>query len=523
MSEKRKGTYVQPKAGVYRKTALPVFAVLVISILVIVVWPTVRLLEEEQPTPLIGFLLIFRLNVLFLLFHILGYWFYRCVGSAHAKKGKSAMTMARGPHVSILVPIRDEPVSLVRRMLLHLREVKYDSYSVFIVHNGTVPTEQQFDELLAETKLPVTIIHKKDLTGYKGGALNTALQALPQDSVYVLVLDVDHAPRPLILQSLVPILERDDRLAFVQAPQRHANSANSLISAAYCFKSRVFYDHLCTGMAATSSLFFTGTNALFRKAALDEIGGFDETSLTEDIRTSVYLHEHGWLGDYYSGTVAIGYAPFDLHSYYRQQRRWAIGTFQNFTYALRLFSSRPVSLSFDQWLLYLGWSGTFYLQALTCNFLLLSSIVFLETDLSRWLGFTDGIALGASLLTVIVVAVSERRVTHSSIASLLMSYIVFFGDFIVHLEALLEFLFKGELAFEVTNKIAKTNRQIPLINLCSHVFLALCTAVAIVFAPSKSGGSGLKMVWPCLFLLQSLGMILVIVAEALPDRGGQRS
>ena len=396
MRDNRETARPQPEARVHRKIALLTLVLLAICMLVVVVWPTVILLDNGQSVVLIAFLVIFRLNAFFLLFHVLGYWLYRCVGGSvhiHATRSKSVATIASGPHVSIVVPIRDEPVSIVRRMLLHIREIEYDNYSVFIVHNGDVPTSRQFSELLVEAKLQANVIHKKDLAGYKGGALNTALYALPENAVYVLVLDVDHAPRPLILQSLVPILQQDDRLAFVQAPQRHENAASSLISTAYCYKSRVFYDHLCAGMAATKSLFFTGTNALFRKAALDEIGGFDEASLTEDIRTSLNLHARGWLGDYYSGTVAIGYAPFDLYSYYRQQRRWAIGTFQNCQYALRLLLSRPGSLSIEQWILYLGWSGTFYLQGVTCNFLLLSSIVLSLTDVSRWMGFTDGIAL----------------------------------------------------------------------------------------------------------------------------------
>ena len=406
-------------------------------------------------------------------------------------------------------------------MLQNLREVRYDNYSIFLVNNGSMPTKQQFSELLAETKLRATVVQKKDFTGHKGGALNAGLKALPKDSVYVLVLDVDQAPRPHILESLVPVLEQDNRLAFVQAPQQYANSAYSLIAAAYCFKQRVFYDHLCAGMAATGSLFFCGTNALLRKSALDEIGGFDERSLTEDVRTSVQLHEHGWLGDYYSGTVAVGYAPFDLYSYYRQQRRWAIGTFQNYAHTLRLFFSRRKPLSFEQWIMYLGWNGTFYFLSLARTFFFLSSIVFLRADLSRLMGFTDGIALEASLLTLTAVAASERRANHSSIATLLVSNAVFFGDFIVYLGALLEFLFRKNLDFEVTSKIAKTSRQIPWATLYSYVFITSCMLAAIVAIPSKSGYSEWRIVWPCIFILQSLGMILVIIFEALPDKSEQ--
>ena len=74
----------------------------------------------------------------------------------------------------------------------------------------------------------------------------------------------------------------------------------------------------------------TGTNMLIRKSALDKIGGFDESTLTEDVRTSLLFHQGGWEGIYVNKTVAVGYPPPDIASYHRQQRRWAIGTFQNF-------------------------------------------------------------------------------------------------------------------------------------------------------------------------------------------------
>ena len=64
--------------------------------------------------------------------------------------------------------------------------------------------------------------------------------------------------------------------------------------------------------------------------------GFDESSLTEDVRTSLQLHARGWQSVYFPGPVADGFPPMDLRAYQKQLRRWAIGTFQNWKYAFFL-------------------------------------------------------------------------------------------------------------------------------------------------------------------------------------------
>jgi cellulose synthase (UDP-forming) len=68
-----------------------------------------------------------------------------------------------------------------------------------------------------------------------------------------------------------------------------------------------------------------GTNVVFRRAALDEVGGFPTDSLTEDFALSIDLHERQWESVYVSEPLAAGYGPEDLAAYIGQQHRWARG------------------------------------------------------------------------------------------------------------------------------------------------------------------------------------------------------
>ena len=72
-------------------------------------------------------------------------------------------------------------------------------------------------------------------------------------------------------------------------------------------------------------MFCCGTNVVFRRAALDDAGGFSPDSLTEDFELSIRLHERGWTTKYLPKVLASGLGPEDAGSYVSQQLRWARG------------------------------------------------------------------------------------------------------------------------------------------------------------------------------------------------------
>jgi len=72
-------------------------------------------------------------------------------------------------------------------------------------------------------------------------------------------------------------------------------------------------------------MFCCGTNVVFRRRALEAVGGFPEGSVTEDFELSIELHELGWTSAYVPTVLASGLGPEDLASYVSQQHRWARG------------------------------------------------------------------------------------------------------------------------------------------------------------------------------------------------------
>ena len=121
------------------------------------------------------------------------------------------------------------------------------------------------------------------------------------------------------------------------------------------------------GRNAFNAAFCVGTNVVFRRAAVDDIGGIYTDSKSEDVWTSMILHGRGWRSVFLPETLAIGDAPDTIEGYSKQQLRWATGGFEI------LFTSNPLltrrKLSLDQRLMYFV-TATHYLTGIAPGLLL---------------------------------------------------------------------------------------------------------------------------------------------------------
>jgi len=163
---------------------------------------------------------------------------------------------------------------------------------------------------------------RRQHAGAKAGNINHALART--DAPFVLVLDCDHVPYPQMLERLLPEL-LDPRVAYVQSPQYYANHRVNRLAGAAWSQQALFFGPIARGKDAHRSMICCGTNVVFRRQALDDVGGFPQGSLTEDFAVSIDLHERRWESVYVPEPLASGYGPEDLAAYVGQQHRWACG------------------------------------------------------------------------------------------------------------------------------------------------------------------------------------------------------
>jgi cellulose synthase (UDP-forming) len=220
--------------------------------------------------------------------------------------------------VDVLIPRYDEPAEVVELTLAAAAGLRGDDVRPWLLDDGDSDEMRELAEAHG-----VGYIRRPVHDHAKAGNINHALQYL--DAPFVAIVDCDHVVSPEFLQSTLGHFEEDDRLAFVQTPQYYANGDQPGVPGAAWHQQTLFFGAIARGKDGLGATFCCGTNVVFRRAALDDAGGFPTRSITEDFELSVTLHERGWRTAYLPKVLASGLGPEDMAAYTTQQLRWARG------------------------------------------------------------------------------------------------------------------------------------------------------------------------------------------------------
>ncbi|MEV6976239.1 glycosyltransferase family 2 protein [Kitasatospora sp. NPDC093806] len=157
----------------------------------------------------------------------------------------------------------------------------------------------------------------------KAGNLNHALTLSTGE--LIAILDADFAPRPDFLRHLVPYFA-DPRIGIVQSPQCFdTDESMSWIERAAGAAQEWFFRWIQPSRDASDAAICCGSNAVYRRVAIDEAGGFARLDHSEDLFTGLGLYAKGYRTLYVPVLVAKGTSPDNLASYVNQQYRWAMG------------------------------------------------------------------------------------------------------------------------------------------------------------------------------------------------------
>jgi cellulose synthase (UDP-forming) len=228
------------------------------------------------------------------------------------------------PSVDIFVASYNEGADILTRTLVGCQAIDYANKQVYLLDDGRRP---EIAELCR--RLGANYIDREDNRGAKAGNLNNALGRTSGD--FVATFDADHVPVSSFLAETVGHF-RDARVAQVQSAHHFFNPdlfQDRLRSQEYIANEQdMFYHIVQPGRDVDNASFFCGSGAVFRRAALDEIGGFPMTTITEDLHTSMMLHSRGWHSVYVNKDLSAGLAPESFDGYVTQRRRWSRGTMQ---------------------------------------------------------------------------------------------------------------------------------------------------------------------------------------------------
>ena len=231
------------------------------------------------------------------------------------------------PHVDLLIPTYNEPLSLVRYTALAALNIDYppDKLHVYILDDGT---REEFSQFCAEAG--VGYVTREKHSHAKAGNINHALTTM--NSPYVAIFDCDHVPTRSFLQMTLGWMLADPRLGMLQTPHHFYSpdpfERNLLQYQTIPNEAALFYGIVQDGNDFWNATFFCGSCALIRRSALDEVGGIATETVTEDAHTSLRMQRRGYNTAYINIPQAAGLATESLAAHVGQRIRWARGMIQ---------------------------------------------------------------------------------------------------------------------------------------------------------------------------------------------------
>jgi cellulose synthase/poly-beta-1,6-N-acetylglucosamine synthase-like glycosyltransferase len=162
--------------------------------------------------------------------------------------------------------------------------------------------------------------------GYKAGALQAGLASATGE--FLLILDADFVPVADFLRETLPHFA-DPSVGMVQARWDHLNREYSLLTRiqAILLDGHFVIEH--TARHRSGRFFnFNGTAGVWRRACIEDAGGWAADTLTEDLDLSYRAQLRGWRFVYLKDCAAPGEVPVDIRGFRSQQSRWTKGSIQ---------------------------------------------------------------------------------------------------------------------------------------------------------------------------------------------------
>ncbi|MCI0484350.1 MAG: glycosyltransferase family 2 protein [candidate division NC10 bacterium] len=234
------------------------------------------------------------------------------------------------PVVTVQLPIYNERY-VVQRLIDAVARIEYprERLEIQVLDDSTDETTAIAAELVEAHRragTDITLLHRTARTGYKAGALRDGLAGARGE--FIAIFDADFVPTPDFLIKTLPFFQ-DHAIAMVQVQWGHINRDYSLLT---LVQSIGIDGHFWVEQAARcwSGLFmnFNGTAGIWRRTAIEDAGGWQADTLTEDLDLSYRAQLKGWRMKFLPQVVCPAEVPVQLTGARSQQHRWAKGSIQ---------------------------------------------------------------------------------------------------------------------------------------------------------------------------------------------------
>jgi cellulose synthase/poly-beta-1,6-N-acetylglucosamine synthase-like glycosyltransferase len=234
------------------------------------------------------------------------------------------------PRVTVQLPMFNERY-VAERLIDCICKLKYpaDKIEIQVLDDSTDETVEVVRNLVeryAALGHSITYHRRTNREGFKAGALQEGMKTARGE--FIAIFDADFTPPEDFLLKTIHHFA-DPKIAMVQTRWTHINRNYSFLTEveAILLDGHFVLEH--SGRACSGVFFnFNGTAGVWRARAIEDAGGWQHDTLTEDTDLSYRAQLNGWKFIYLQDVECPAELPVEMTAFKTQQARWAKGLIQ---------------------------------------------------------------------------------------------------------------------------------------------------------------------------------------------------
>lgn len=235
--------------------------------------------------------------------------------------------LANAPKVTVQLPMFNE-MYVAERIIETVAQMDYprDKFQIQVLDDSTDETKDIIANKCAEVAargINIQHVHRVDRTGYKAGALDAAMDKV--EGEFIAIFDADFVPSQDFLLRTIPYFN-SDQVGVVQTRWGHLNKDYSLLTELQAFGLNGHFAIEQGGRNASGHYInFNGTAGVWRRTTIDDAGGWEHDTITEDLDLSYRAQMKGWKFVYLEEVESPAELPITMSALKSQQHRWMKG------------------------------------------------------------------------------------------------------------------------------------------------------------------------------------------------------
>lgn len=232
------------------------------------------------------------------------------------------------PKVTVQLPVYNE-LYVIERLIRCVCELEYprEKFEIQVLDDGNDESVELASKIIKEYQekgINIKHVFRETRTGYKAGALAYGLEIA--EGEFIAIFDADFVPNKDFLLKTIPHFYNGEKIGVVQTRWVHLNEDYSLLTKLQAFGLDAHFRVEQVGRNSKGHFInFNGTAGVWRKTCIEDAGGWQSDTITEDLDLSYRAQLKGWKFTYLEKVCSPAELPAEMNALKSQQFRWTKG------------------------------------------------------------------------------------------------------------------------------------------------------------------------------------------------------